>query len=312
MAKISMKLNEGKTIQQGFDEFIRHCKVKNYSKDTIKYYENVVHNFELFCTLDTELNKVNSELLDKYMLHLRKKNLADKTLKTYMGGMRTILYYFMEQGYIDHFKISMPKVDTPIKNVYTTGELERLLKKPDLKNCTFAEYRNWVLINYLIGTGQRLNSVIHIKIKDLDLANNLVALNTTKNRKHTILPLTSSLVTILNQYLKYRQGKDDDFLFCTENGGQMTRGCISCAVRYYNRNRGVDKTSIHMFRHSFAKNYLLNGGDVFRLQKLLCHSDIKVTKEYLDLSIEDIQQNYETVNPLENLVKNNSKIKMNR
>jgi integrase/recombinase XerD len=246
------------------------------------------------------------------MLHLRKKNLADKTLKTYMGGMRTILYYFMEQGYIEHFKISMPKVDTPIKNVYTTGELERLLKKPDLKNCAFTEYRNWVLVNYLIGTGQRLNSVTHIKIKDLDLANGLVTLNATKNRKHTILPLTSYLVSILNQYLKYRQGKDDDFLFCTENGGQMTRGCISCAINRYNHSRGVGKTSIHMFRHSFAKNYLLNGGDVFRLQKLLCHSDLKVTKEYLDLSVEDIQQNYEAVNPLENLVKNNSRIKMNR
>jgi len=310
MAKISMKKCDKLTIEQGFTQFIRYCTVKNYSQATIKYYQNVLHNFELYCPLDLEINKVDKELLDKYMLHLRKKNLADKTLKTYMGGMRTILYYFMEQEYMECFKISMPKVDTPAKDTYTTAELEKLLKKPNLRKCGFAEYRNWVLVNYLIGTGQRLNSVVNIKIKDLDLANNLVTLNVTKNRKHTILPITSSLADILNQYLKYRQGQDDDFLFCTVNGNQMTKGCISCAISYYNRSRGVDKTSIHMFRHSFAKNYLLNGGDVFRLQKLLCHSDIKVTKEYLDLSVKDIQQNYESVNPLEQLVRNNRHIRL--
>ena len=60
----------------------------------------------------------------------------------------------------------------------------------------------------------------------------------------------------------------------------------------YNHNRGIKKTSLHLFRHTFAKKYLLAGGDIFRLQQLMGHSNINITKEYLNLDIKDLQQNY--------------------
>ncbi|MEA4988529.1 MAG: tyrosine-type recombinase/integrase [Anaerovorax sp.] len=52
----------------------------------------------------------------------------------------------------------------------------------------------------------------------------------------------------------------------------------------------------HMFIHKFAYNYLLNGGDVFRLQKLMIHNDISITKGYLNLSLEDLQVGFEEHN----------------
>ena len=95
----------------------------------------------------------------------------------------------------------------PIKEVYTDAELHQLLKKPKIKQGGFAEYRNWVVANYFIATGQRKNTVINLKIKDLDFESGLVTLRVVKNRKPTILPITPSLNDILKEYLKYRKGK---------------------------------------------------------------------------------------------------------
>ena len=45
----------------------------------------------------------------------------------------------MEVGYLDRFKITIPKADKKLKETYTDAELKVLLKKPDLKNCDFSE-----------------------------------------------------------------------------------------------------------------------------------------------------------------------------
>ncbi|HZK61796.1 MAG TPA: site-specific integrase, partial [Anaerovoracaceae bacterium] len=74
--------------------------------------------------------------------------------------------------------------------------------------CGFTEYRNWVIVNYLLSTGQRRNTVINLKIKDYDPENGMMALRIVKNRKPTILPLSQTIVEILNNYLKFRKGSE--------------------------------------------------------------------------------------------------------
>ena len=60
------------------------------------------------------------------------------------------------------------------------------------------------------------------------------------------------------------------------------------------------RVSAHTFRHTFAKYFLLNGGDLFTLQKILGHEDISITRLYVDLNNSEIQtQNYK-YNPLDN------------
>ena len=310
MAKIRMRTTSEKTIEQGVQEFMNFCTASNYSPSTIKYYQNTAHNFSLFLGLDNPITILDKRLMLEYQAHLTKKKLADKTIKTYITGMRTILHYFMDEGYINEFHIVAPKSDQQIKETYSQEELERLLKKPDMRKCSFAEYRSWVMVAYFIGTGQRLNSVINIKIGDLDLGECTVILRKTKGRKNLMLPLPPSLPPILREYLNLRRGREEDFLFCTQEGGQLARGSAISAIREFNLSRGVRKTSIHLFRHTFAKNYLGNGGNVFHLKKLMGHSDLKSTERYLNLMIDDIQQNYQEYNQLERLM--SGRIKMRR
>ena len=59
-----------------------------------------------------------------------------------------------------------------------------------------------------------------------------------------------------------------------------------------------------MLRNNFAKRFLMNGGSIYALSRILGHSSVVVTeKAYLDLDDEDLRQNYIPYSPLEQLKK---------
>jgi integrase/recombinase XerD len=141
------------------------------------------------------------------------------------------------------------------------------------------------------------------------LENKLVRLRVTKNRKESILPITESLVCILEEYLSYRGGITDDYLFCAEDGGKLGNNSLTNAIRKYNHRRGVQKSSIHLFRHTFAYMAMNNEMDVLRIQRLLCHARLDTTQKYLrQFGFAELQKDYEKYNPLETM-KNTSMAK---
>ena len=84
----------------------------------------------------------------------------------------------------------------------------------------------------------------------------------------------------------------------------MSVSAVGNAVWNYNHSRGVEKTSLHLFRHTYAKLYIQAGGDPFRLQKLLGHADLTMTRRYVALYADDLKANYDALNPLEQIKQN--------
>ena len=74
--------------------------------------------------------------------------------------------------YMPSFKIVIPMADKKLKETYTDSELKVLLEKPDIKTCSFSEYRIWVFSNYLLATGNRISTALNLRIEDIDFMNN--------------------------------------------------------------------------------------------------------------------------------------------
>ena len=304
MPKLSMQSNPTSlTLEELFNRFIAFKKIKNLSPESIDYYENCFEFFTGHYSATLPCAEITKDVCLGYIQYLQqtRPHLKDVTLNTYLRGVRALVYYGMELGYIPKFKLELIKADKELKETYTDEELTLLLKKPNIKKCGFAEYRNWVLVNYLLATGNRLLTVMNLKIKDIDFADGMIALTHTKNRKQQVVPLSQTMVRILQEYLQYRQGQPDDYLFCNIYGKQFSKGGLQTTIQDYNHRRGVNKTSIHLFRHTFAKNWIMNGGDIFRLQKLLGHSSLEIVKEYVNIFGADLKAQYDTYNPLENI-----------
>lgn len=313
MRKINLQVDSNVRLEQGVELFIKKCKVKNLSEATIISYQDKIKKLIGFLGSDYPVEKITENTVDDFVLYLREQGLKETTVNTYLRNIRTIFYYLMENGKMQHFTIHLTKTDEAIKETYTEQELRKLLKKPNMKKANFNEYRIWVLENYLLATGNRISTALSVQLKDIDFANGLITLRKTKNRKQQIIPLSHSLSLILQEYIEIRGGNAEDYLFCNNWGGKPNKRTFQQCVADYNIKRGVNKTSCHLFRHTFAKMWILNGGDAFRLQKMLGHSSLEVTKRYIQMFSEDLQIDFNSFNPLESLELNRGEtIKMKR
>ena len=308
--KIQINLTSTLTLEEALELFIRKCQIKNLTENTIKSYKQKFSYFISF-TGASSVSAITPELIDSYILFMKSKGSEVTTINSNLRAIRAVLNFLMEKGELKRFPINLLKTEKKIKETYTEAELKLLLKKPNLSKVSFNEYKIWVLENYLLGTGNRISTALELKIKDIDFQSGVITLRRTKNRKQQIIPLSSTLSVILEEYLKIRKGTKDDYVFCNSYGGQANTRTIQQMVADYNIKRGVNKTSCHLFRHTFAKMYILNGGDAFRLQRLLGHSDITITKEYVNMFSDDLSRDYSEFNPLDNIIAyNNKKIRL--
>ena len=309
--KIKMQKKEKeKTFKDAFKEFILYSRVKNLADATLNYYEESYQQFLDFFGEGKLCHEINDKTINEYILYMQSHTKCNPTtINTRIRGLRAILYYMMKLGYIEKFHITIRKSEKKIKTTYTESELKLLLKKPDIKHCAFYEYRSWVISNTLLGTGMRAGSLCNLKINDVDFENLVFYLRHMKARRQIIIPMVITLKKILLEYLEYRQAtKDDDFLFCSVYGMQLNTNSLAHSLRKYSLRRGVTKSGLHKYRHTYAKMYLQNGGDVFKLQKLLGHRTLDMTREYVEMFTDDLKVDYDIINPLEHLQANKKQI----
>ncbi|MCL2106853.1 MAG: tyrosine-type recombinase/integrase [Oscillospiraceae bacterium] len=290
------------TFAELSEEITRFKRLRNLSAQTIRYYEDCGRYFAEFFGADNTCDKISENTFYDYIeyIHEHKPDLRPATLHSYLTGIRAILYYGMKKGYVKQFSVLLPKMDEVVKETYTDSEVMLLLKKPDVKQADFCEYRNWVLVNYLLGTGNRASTIINVKIEDVDFDSGNIILRVLKNRKQYYIPISKSLAATLREYLTYRKGEPDEYLFCTVYGKQLTLNGLENEIAKYNQRRGVQRTSLHMFRHTFAKQWILNGGDIFRLQKILGHSSLDMVRKYVNMFSDDLRRDFDSFNPLDN------------
>lgn len=309
MEQIKMCKSKNLTTEQAFELFIRKCRVKNLAEPSIISYQDKVKPFIEFYS--GEVSGITVNTVDDFTLYLKQEhNVNDVSVVSYLRSVRAYLYYCMECNYVQSFKIKLPKVQKEIKETYTTEELQRLLAHPDTNSCSFTEFKTWVFENYLLATGNRLSTALNVKIKDIDFDNSLLTLAKTKNRRQQIIPLSATLSEILREYLDIRGGEPEDYLFCNNYGQQASSRTFQTLVYRYNVRHNVNKTSIHSFRHTFAKNWVLANGDIARLKTIMGHSNIAVTNEYLQMFGADLQLDFEKFNPLDRLSQKPTQIGM--
>ena len=308
MAKI--KLVVSATIEETFSDFIISKKTKGLAEKTLQSYQSQFQAVARHMDVKMDIAMLQKADLDAMIISMRDASLSPNSINSYTRTLKSFFSWCNEQG-ITRLNIPLYKAEETVKETYSDLELSALLKKPDIRKATFAEYRDWVIINFLLNCGSRAATVRAIQIRDVDLDGGMVFYRHTKNRKAQVIPLCSAMIAILREYLRHRGGEAADYLFCTETGSQLTENGLRQSIARYNTRRGVQKTSIHLFRHTFARKYLIDcGGDAFTLQKLLGHSTLAMTKHYCAIFDADLTKNYDNFSPLAQMKANSTRIKM--
>lgn len=302
MARISMRNVQKSSVSEYFDLYLSAAAARGVKDKTLQTYKQHFHSIAKRMDVSVPMNRLNSSDLDNMILKMREEGLSASSISSYTRTLKVFFSWCNEEGHTS-LNIKLYKAPETVKEVYTNEELMILLKKPEA-NCNFCEYRNWVIINFLLNSGCRAATVRNILIQDVDLPRKQIVLRHTKNGKVQIIPLCSPMVAILRDYMAVRAGSNSDYLFCNEFGDFLTENALRLAIVKYNNSRGVERTSIHAFRHTFARMYLVDcGGDAFSLQRLMGHSTLKMTRHYCNLFNDDIIENHEQRSPLAKLTR---------
>lgn len=306
--KIAIASKIGVSVKGVFEDFVVAQTAKGYTEKTIANYRSHFKSISRHIGIDRAFSDLTQADIDGMIVSMRKSGLATNSISSYVRVFKTFMNWSRQQGYTTLTAPNYKQVET-VKEPYTDEELLRLLEKPKA-NGTFCEYRNWVIINFLLNSGCRAATVRNIQNRDVDLSNSRIVFRHTKTHKVQVVPLCSQMVRILKDYCKTRGGGDSDYLFCDEYGGMLSANALRLAIERYNHSRGVKKTSVHLFRHTFARKYLIDcGGDAFMLQKLLGHSTLKMTRHYCNIYDADIANNFDRLSPLENMSRSKQKIR---
>lgn len=300
MKKLKLVADNSLTLEEGCNKYLEYCRARNLREGTINHYRQSYGQFYKYFDKDMQVSEMDEKAYQKYVVHLRETLHNDVSINSYLRDFITTMHYLMREGYVSHFKMQAIKVDRTSVETYTDGELVALLKKPNIKKCSFIEYQSWVITNFLFSTAVRQRSLTHIRVKDIDFDNGVVNVKVTKNRKPLIVPFNKTMSSILREFLKYRQHKsDEDFLFCNVFGKQLNKSTSYHMLYEYNKRRGVETTGIHRYRHTFAKQWILSGGNVVSLSKILGHSSLQITQNYINLLVSDVSKEVESINLLD-------------
>ncbi|WP_097028068.1 tyrosine-type recombinase/integrase [Clostridium peptidivorans] len=278
-----------KTFKELFEEFLLSIKVKGRSEYTIRSYKYHCKYFMEFLGEDTLCSTINESTFEEYILYIQdvKKLNNGVTVNSYLRNISPIVKFGIKKRYIvEDFQIPQVKCQETFKEIYTREELNLLLGKP--KKHDFNTLRTWAVIWTFASTGVRARELRELKVKGVDLLNRSVAVNSTKNKKARYLPISNSLAEVLTEYLEVRNGESEDYLFPTVYGDQLAQSTLQKSIKIYCNTLGIDKCSLHLFRHTFITSAVNQNVSPLILKKITGHSTLKQLNNYYNAKTTDM------------------------
>jgi integrase/recombinase XerD len=161
-----------------------------------------------------------------------------------------------------------------------------------------------VILLLLLDTGMRIGELLGLKVSDVHERFVKVFGKGRREREIGVHPEVSKL---LWKYIhKHRRPVDQEeqVLFLSKGGKPLTFIGVQNLIKRIQHRSGLDgiKFTPHVFRHTFAKMYLDQGGDLFKLSRELGHSGVEITKKYLeDFSSSEARKDHTAFSPIANV-----------
>lgn len=144
----------------------------------------------------------------------------------------------------------------------------------------------------------RLGETLELRIENIDLFGCAIFLDgdTTKERKDIVVFFNYEIQRLLQRWIKFKDViQESELLFPTQGTNRkIEQGNFERNFRGYLAREKINKNiTPHGLRNNFSRRFLLNGGSIFVLSKILGHSSVSFTeKAYLDLQDEDLRKRY--------------------
>lgn len=313
------------------DRYMMECTSRGLSQKTMRSYDQTLRLFQRYLNEVYDVKdpvKVKKEHISEYFTYVRTRGKYgaisnDNTAKvnkpynrndygtkvsetTIANYQRNINAFF---NYLYNNKIIKKNPCVDIKKIKPVRKMKRLIPENELKLffssfdvSKFHEFRNWMIARLILDTGARIGELLETCSTDVDIRNNALLLRKTKNGKERIVYFSSQTGRNFSSWLEYKDRySGSQYNFPSTRGAKMDIRNIETAFRKHSKIVGVE-VQAHQLRNNFAKYYLLNGGDLATLSRILGHASPLVTQQiYLDFDTKEVGLKYQQHSPINNL-----------
>lgn len=234
------------------------------------------------------------------------------TAKTYFIRVQTFCAFLVAEGILDDSpmaRMELPEHHDDQVQPFTMEQVTALLKAAAKSK---QPRRDRCICLMLLDTGARVSELCGLQIGSLEMSNRSLRV-TGKGDKERTLYFGAETSRAIWAHLRENDHMDltphaEKPLFAAtagrKPGSALTRsGALQLMERLGEVAKIPDslRCSPHTFRHTFAITFLRNGGNIFTLQALLGHTDLKMCRKYLALSQADLEAQHRQFSPVDGM-----------
>ncbi|MFC1904771.1 tyrosine-type recombinase/integrase [Chloroflexota bacterium] len=309
-----------------FEEFINRYKLSNRaegkSEKTIQWYDEILKSFDVYLKNKGNSNGIsclNMENAREYILYLRnkpkfeghpfiptqKETLSPQTLRCHTRGLKAFSTWLFLNEYTPENNLKnlrLPKAPMILIEPLTPEEITKISSSIDQNTPTGV--RNYTIFATALDNGLRASEITGITLGQFNSKDGYIKVM-GKGAKERIVPVGEFVKMRLWHYIeKVRpepSGLENDKLFLSRDGKPITVNAIKLVFTRLAKGSGVNRLHAHLCRHTFAINYLLNGGDIFSLKEILGHTTLDMVNHYLHFTSAQITAQHHKYSPMDKL-----------
>ncbi|MBF0227848.1 MAG: tyrosine-type recombinase/integrase [Desulfobacterales bacterium] len=307
--RIIIKLDDvvkiDKTLYNIFKEYMKYQTTRQISFQRLRTYEYSLRYFAYFL-INNELLKIPDikyQDIERFQKYLMNTGLSIGYSQEIMSVLRMFFLWLNDTGKI--FKnpcknIILPKRTHKVLPIPTEDELKSLLSQPDI--LTPIGIRDRAILEVAYSSGLRRSELENLSVRDIDFKNGSLRV-IGKGKKERIIPLGKHAVFWVKKYIKEARAKllkdnsDEISLWISEHHRKIGNAGIYDVIRKHTKRAGI-KTNLspHSLRRACVTYMLRNGAGPVHIQMLLGHSSLKHIKDYVGVSLNDIQKTHSKSN----------------
>jgi site-specific recombinase XerD len=299
------------TLSQALQGYELHARARRLSEHTLDDY------FRTFQKLldhlgDIPITDIGPDDIEEF---LSLQRVSGKTLLNIHTGLSALWTWAERAGLVERHVLHMVERPIPEQRAiipYTEADVRAMLNalksslsytRPGKRASAHSlpnQERNRAIILLLLDTGMRASELCGLRMHQVDLKNRRIKVF-GKGAKERNLPISPPTGQALWKYLSTRTDLDSgSYFFVTSKDTPLDRFRLLKQLHTIGERAGVPEVDVHRFRHTFAINYLRNGGDPYSLQMLLGHTTLEMVRRYLAIAQADVESAHKRASPVYN------------
>jgi site-specific recombinase XerD len=299
------------TLTKCIEGYMLSLYARRLSERTIESYETILRRFSEFLGKSITMADITPDHVRGFLASIKASN---KTLLNYYITLSALWTWGTAEEIVPKNiirGIEAPKPEKREIQPFSEDQVKDMLASL-AKSKTYTRpgkalsdhslrtsERNRAMLLLMVDTGLRASELCGLRIQDVDQKQSRIFVM-GKGSKERSLPFSARTGQAIWKYLaSVPDRRPDQPVFLTVYGHDFDRKQLRKLIVSIGSRAGVPNAHPHRFRHTFAIQYLRNGGDPYTLQRMLGHSTMEMVRTYLQIAQVDLDAAHRRASPVD-------------